>query len=499
MVPKPIFLMITLAVLAATPSAPAAEPIDIGSRLELMVDDFLIDRMGGGAELEMHHPAQQEIVVDHDEPWEGSGGGYHQIFQDGDIYRMYYHAWHISVEGGKFTLPHPIYGAYLESKDGLHWVKPKLGLFEFKGSKKNNIVWAGEGAHDFTPFKDANPKCPPDAKYKCVASGKGKSGKRGLLAFKSPDAIRWSLIQPEPVMTGCAFDTQNIAFWDEVRGEYRAYVRHFRDGRRSIMTATSDDFVHWTKPVWLKFPGAPKEQLYTNQVKPYYRAPHIFIGFPSRYIERGWSPSMRELPELEHRKKRAEANLRYGTAITDGLFMTSRDGLHFKRWGEAFIRPGIQRPGQWKYGDNYIAWHVVETKSPLPGAPNELSLYATEGYWTGKSSQLRRYTLRIDGFVSMSAPLSGGEMVTKPIVFQGNRLVLNFSTSAAGTILVEIQDAAGKPIPGFALADCAEVFGDELEREVTWKQGPDVGKLAGKSVRLRFTLKDADVYSLRFR
>ncbi|MBN1343402.1 MAG: hypothetical protein JXQ73_12015 [Phycisphaerae bacterium] len=474
--------------------AEAAEPIDIGARLELMVDDYLIDRMTGGAELLLHHPTPREIVINHDAPWEGSGGGYHAIFRDGDIVRMYYHAWQITVAHKKLTEPHPIYTGYAESKDGIHWTKPNLGLFEINGTKNNNIVWIKESAHDFTPFKDANPNCAPDAKYKTVACAKG-----GLYAFKSPDAIHFSPMGDKPVMTGCPFDTQNVAFWDTVRKEYRAYVRDFDKGCRGIKTATSKDFIHWTTPVWIQFPGAPREQLYTNQVCPYYRAPHLFIGFPSRYIERGWSDSMKALPELEHRQFRASAHVRYGTAITEGLLMTSRDGLTFKRWGEAFLRPGPERPGEWKYGDNYIAWHVVETDPFLPGAPRELSLYATEGYWTGTSSQLRRYTLRIDGFVSVNAPLSGGEFVTKPLTFTGAKLVLNFSTSVAGGICVEIQTPDGKPIDGYALADCSEVFGDAIDRLVTWKGGGDVSKLAGKPVRLRFALKDADLYSLQFR
>ncbi|MGV3662270.1 MAG: hypothetical protein ACO1TE_18945 [Prosthecobacter sp.] len=121
-----------------------------------------------------------------------------------------------------------------------------------------------------------------------------------------------------------------------------------------------------------------------------------------------------------------------------------------------------------------------------------------ESYWTGSSSALRRHTLRIDGFVSASASLSGGEIVTKPFTFTGSRLVLNFSTSAAGGVHVEIQDETGQPLPGFALADCQTVFGDALARPVTWKAGGDVGGLSGRTVRLRFALKDADLYSFQF-
>ena len=113
-------------------------------------------------------------------------------------------------------------------------------------------------------------------------------------------------------------------------------------------------------------------------------------------------------------------------------------------------------------------------------------------------SRLRRYTLRIDGFVSVSAPIDGGEMVTQPLIFEGSRLEINVSTSAAGSVRVEIQNDKGDPVPGFALGDCQEIFGDALDRVVTWKGGDGVGQLSGKAIRLRFVLKDADLYSMRF-
>jgi hypothetical protein len=178
--------------------------------------------------------------------------------------------------------------------------------------------------------------------------------------------------------------------------------------------------------------------------------------------------------------------------------MISRDGVNFKRWNEAFLPPGIEREGTWNYGHQYIGWHVVETKSSLEGAPNELSLYAVESYWTGDSSALRRYTLRMDGFVSVKAPMSGGELLTRPFTFAGRTLALNFATSAAGGVRVEIQDAAGRPVPGFSLEDCPVIFGDALDRVVTWQGGNDVSRLAGQPVRLRFVLQDADLYALQF-
>lgn len=507
--PLPLLALLTLCGLTL-----AEDPVDVGSRRELFVDDALIQTLAGRAELRLHHPVPREMALVHDAPWEGTGSGYHSVFRDGPLYRMYYKAWNLDVSKNKLdTSAHPLYCCYAESDDGVHWRKPELGLHEFRGSKANNIAIAS-GAIDGIKtdaghpavFKDENPDCPPDARYKAVLRS---SGPRGLLAFKSPDGIHWSPMSSKPVITEGAFDSQNLAFWDPVRREYRAYWRVFTSGtttetiwkpggHRAIRTATSPDFLNWGPHADLTYVDSPSEHLYTNQIKPYHRAPHIFIGFPTRYVERGWSDSMRALPELEHRERRASVSLRYGTALTEGLLMASRDGVHFKRWNEAFLPPGPEREGTWHYGHQYIAWHAVETASAIEGAPDELSLYAGESYWTGNSSAIRRYTLRLDGFVSLWAPFTGGELVTKPLTFDGTKLTLNFSTSAAGSVRVELQDPQGKPIPGFSLADCQDVFGDEIERTVSWKDNPDLGKLAGRPVRLRFALRDADLYAYQF-
>ncbi|MBP85883.1 MAG: hypothetical protein CMJ64_04065 [Planctomycetaceae bacterium] len=494
-------LIIALCSPCLAQSSGAGDVLDIGSRRELMVDDYLIDSMQGAATLRLHHPVRREIAVVHNEPWEGNGGGYHTVLYDPDYketgrYRMYYHAWHIPSDGRQ---NHPLYIGYCESKEGIHWEKPNLGLVEFNGSKANNIVMAtinGKACHDLSVFKDTNPNAEKGTEYKAVGRGQNPVG---LYAFKSPDGIHWTAYNDsKPVMAGHPFDTQNLAFWDPNIGKYRAYIRDFDKGRRDIMMATSDDLVHWTKRVWLKYPGAPDEQLYTNQIKPYYRAPHLLIGFPARYVDRGWIDATRGLPSLQLREQRAKTHPRYGSAVTDGLFMTSRDGLTFRRWNEAFLRPGLRTKHNWAYGDNYIAWHVVETASPQDDSPRELSLYAVESYFTGKFSRLRRYSLRLDGFASVFAPRDGGEFVTKPLTFSGNTLNINFATSAAGSIRVEIQDAAGKPIDGYALVDCEEIFGDAIDYAVRWKKGTGVGSLAGKPVRLRFVLREADLYALQF-
>ena len=210
---------------------------------------------------------------------------------------------------------------------------------------------------------------------------------------------------------------------------------------RDILTATSPDLLNWTDPVWCEYPGAPTEHLYTNQLRPYFRSPHVLVGFPMRYKDRGPTEATWRLPGPETREHRSAVSGRYGTVVSDALLMTGRDRFHFKRWGEAFIRPGPARTESWVYGDNCIAWGIVQTGSGRTGSPDELSIYVVEGYWTGRGIKVRRYSLRMDGFVSAQAPLAGGEVVTRPLRFEGNRLRLNYSTSGSGGIWVELQDA----------------------------------------------------------
>ncbi|MDR3402567.1 MAG: hypothetical protein P4L99_08715 [Chthoniobacter sp.] len=245
----------------------ADAPTAIGSQRELFVDDTLIERVTGSAELRLHHPEPREIALVHDAPWEGSGCVYHSVFRDGDRYRMYYRTCQIDVSAKGVSLSaHPQFLCYAESDDGIHWRKPELGLHDFKGSTANNIVIPSGKLGEVTVdagspavFKDENPAAPPEARYKALLRS---SGVKGLIAFQSADGLHWSPLQTEPVITAGAFDSQNLAFWDAARGEYRAYWRIFTagvteatnwkpGGYRAIRTATSTDFVHWsTKPTW---------------------------------------------------------------------------------------------------------------------------------------------------------------------------------------------------------------------------------------------------------
>ncbi len=466
----PAILTLFLAVPGLRPRAQDGSPLDLGTRLELFVDGFLIERLEGTTLL-LHHPVPQERAIEFDKYWEGNTSAYVTVFPDGDIFRMYYRGSHWDPETD-------IYSGQVvcsaESDDGISWKKPQLGIISYEGSKKNNIIWEGVGAHNFTPFKDTNPACPSEERYKALGSEGDK-----LFAFKSTDGLNWSLLREEPILTGYAFDSQNLAFWDPLRRMYLEYHRGWREKIRDVLNSTSSDFRNWTAPQWLDWGEAPVEHLYTNAILPYFRAPHILLGFPKRF-----------LPARTTGRHKFEG-------LSDSLFMSSRDGLHWKRWGEAFLRPGPE-PERWVNRNNMIAWGLLVTKSVLPGAPEEISFYSSEGYYQ-KDCRMRRHTLRLDGFVSVHAGAEGGEMITRPLLFNGRELVINFATSAAGSVRVEVQDEAGTPLAGFSLDDCPEIYGDEVERTVQWKQGSTLEDIEGRPVRLRFVMNDADLYSIRFR
>ncbi len=314
------------------------------------------------------------------------------------------------------------------------------------------------------------------------------------MPFVSADGLRWRRLRDEGVIPGKAplkfrnvFDSQNVSFWSEPEKKYLCYFRVW-DGVRRIARAESADFVNWSEPVLMGYEKdgrpAPVEHLYTNQTHPYFRAPHVYLAVAARFV-----PGRQAISDEE--AKAVGVSPGYYKDVSDAVLMTTRGGAVYDRtFLSSFVRPGIGARN-WVSRTNYPALGIVQT------GPTEMSLYVNQDY-AQPTAHLRRYSLRLDGFASVRAPYEGGELVTKPLTFSGDRLLLNFSTSAVGGIRVEIQDAAGKAIPGFTLADSVETIGNEIERAVRWKSGASVGKLAGRPVRLRFVMKDADLFALRF-
>lgn len=477
------------------------ESIYIGNRRELFVDDHLIIKEKTTAKLKMHKPEPKEIVINHNEPWEGDGCVYHCIIKDDTLYRMYYSAWEMMDKEITALRPNPQKICYAESNDGKIWVKPKLGIQEYNGSKENNILLDDkDGILDsFFVFKDTNPDCPKNEIYKGITYiGNHYIGDQYLWCFTSEDGINFKKAWP---MTNCGrFDTLNIGYWDKHKNQYFCYIRDLHNiptgedlnkGIRDIRWMVSKDFKTWSAPILLDFGEGDDYPLYTNVIQPYYRADHILFGFPSRYVEKSqWTSNFEQLSGAEMRKKRMKLHPRYGLAITDCVFMSSRNGINWRRWDEAFMTPGIEHLYNWVYGDCYPALGMIETKSEDPYVTNEISMYAKERHFSMMPAELRRYTIRIDGFVSFNSTYRPCKIVTKPFIFDGNKLSVNFATSAIGYIKIKLT-GEGKEL------NSMEIFGDNIDRTVVFEDG-EIESLAGKPVTMEITMSDADIYSFKF-
>lgn len=490
-------LLYSLAVLlpcACAAAANAAEtPLELGSRREVFVDRQLVASMSG-VSLHLHEPRDEGEVFRFDQPWEGPFSGYSTVIKDGDLFRLYYRGKPALVQDGVGETT-----CYAESRDGIRWTRPKLGLHSSGGAKDNNIILTeAPVTHNFSPFLDARPGVPANERFKALGGAIYNNPGGGLIAFASGDGIHWEKLRSEPVIAKGAFDSQNVAFWSESEQCYVAYFRTFTkgvstatewrlDGLRSVSRATSADFLHWSEPEPMQFDPPQTEHIYINQTHPYFRAPHLYIGLAVRFM-----PGRTGVTQAQAAAMQVDpAYFKAAQDVTDAVLLTSRGGARYDRtFREAFLRPGL-RPQQWVSRSNYPALNVVQT------GPAEMSCYVNVDC-AQPTAHLRRYSWRLDGFASVSAPYDGGELLTKTLTFAGDRLLLNSSTAAAGGVRVEVQEADGKPIPGFTLADSKELIGDDIERAASWKGGADLSKLAGRPVRLRFVLKEADLYALRF-
>lgn len=454
---------------------------DIGTRLEPFADDFLIGELRGATH-RLREPVPFGTALVFDRPWEGAFAGYVTVFRDGGRFRMYYRG--IPTSGADGSEAEVTCTA--ESADGIIWEKPELGLYDVRGSKKNNIVLAGMKpfSHNFAPFIDARAGVPAAERYKALAG----TAESGLTAFVSPDGYRWRKLREAPVLRDGAFDSQNVGFWSEHENCYVCYFRTWTgggfNGFRTVSRSTSKDFLTWSKPEPMDFGGTPSEHLYTNQTTPHPGAPHLYVALPMRFM-----PGRKVLTPDQARALGVDPG--YAGDCAECVFMTSRGGASYKRtFMEGFIRPGSD-PGNWASRAGMTACGIAVT------GPAEFSIYK-QAHYAQPSAHIIRHTLRRDGFASVNAPYAGGELITRPLAHGGKRLVLNVSTSAAGSVRVEVADTEGRPLEGRTLAECDEIVGDMTERPVTWKGASDLSMTVGKTIRLRFVMKDADIYSLKF-
>lgn len=516
---------------------------DLGSKRELFVDDFFIASMEGDVRRRLHKLIPDEIILQQDEPHEQGNypGTYSSIIFDGKRHLFYYRA-HGRVPSignpdgcSRFVL------CVAETFDGINFKRCEVNL----SSEGYNVVLDNQmtdhlitdGAVNLIPgvttaFYDTNPDCPDDERYKLILTNeKGKN--KGMFLFVSADGFKFTQKTGRfELAPNSGYDSANQAFYDLNIGAYRLFHRGFRhDGatwKRTIMTHVTKDFITFTQAEYLHFNAefdkffAQGQELYTNAIRPYFRAPHILLGFPMRYFDGSLIPGMHlpspykedtchqdpesewncrifSRPNFPTRVAVAKKQMRYALASTDTVIIAGRDGKNFRGWGESLLTPPPQ-DDSWVYGSGTVCIGMIPTKSKFgKGAPDELSFYAPEGQWSDENLRFRRYHIRMDGFVSLNFGIDGGEVTTPLFKFTGGRLSLNIATGGFAGFKAEFRDENGKPIPGYTFDDAYEEIGDDIAMIARWKDhGPDVRPLAGKVVQLALKGRNADIYSLAF-
>ena len=470
----------------------AARPLQVGAQKQVFIDGRFIEK-SQGVELTVNRPritGEKLIVPEH--PWEDFYiGAYTSVIQDQDRIHMWYET------GDKRELSDPTAVAYAYSTDGgSTWIKPKLGVVGYEGSRENNLVLTR--VHGSTVFRN-RPDAPRDERYCLFAaqSDATKTHKHPNRAYYSPDGINWTATGEVPFFDESGLkkyhhfhlDSQNVMFWDTRLRKYvfwpRVNVSDTENGGwgRTVGRSVSDMFGHFPTPTIVfrrdeKDP--PDMDFYTSGAIQYPFAADAYYLFPAAY---------HHYPSPPHPGNDGPIDIQ---------FAASRDGIDWVRPDRRpIIRMGFDN--QWDDGASYAGYG-------LSRHGDELSLYYTANDVTHGAYKERGYLggtitraiYRLDGFMSVDAVYEGGEFTTPPLIFHGDRLEINFDGSAGGWARVEILDATDRSIPGFTEEDGDKISGNAVDHLVSWNGRSDVSTLKGKPVKLRFILRNAKLYAFQF-
>lgn len=456
--------------------------IDIGSRKQLFVDEFLISASDGVRRV-LHQPKKindGQPVLSLDQPWEELGTPIlGSVLRDDGRFRMWYRGGGGGPKGGVWC--------YAESADGVNWRKPKLGLIEHRGSRDNNIYVLGQ-PQAFTPFVDPN-AADPTKRYKSAVN----SLRIDTALAHSPDGLKWTQYRDGAAITGRASDTISQVLWDPFAKVYRLYTRTDYGtsqtgevrGTRDMIAAADADLSNpnsWQKIREWCLGWERGDRDYHHQRQLYSVNGWIYEGVQFGLI---WALEMND-----------------GETMNAYLATTRGD----KPWNLEWIYGDRPLIAQGETGRFDCRW--IQPAPNIVTWNNRHWIYyaglarSHDGQWSpridGPKGGIGLATIRLDGFISLTGRDTPVVVTTKAVRFDGDRLSINCSTTAKGSMRVALHNAAGQPIPGFSLAECLEFSGDAIDHTVNWKQGSDVSKLAGKPVRLRFMLRDVDLYSFRF-
>ncbi len=458
-------------------------PVRIDRSRQLFLDDALIARLENvtrHVHQAVKHPNNPLIGPDH--PWERTpireGCPFHIVRRDekSGRFRMWYAGY------TSYTLPSGVrvrYPAcYAESLDGITWTKPALGLFEYEGSKANNIVIPAGNLYGLID----EPNDPdPTRRYKGIVWHEPKYVPcEGYYLYTSPDGIHWKRERAEPIALSKNGEQPGIGDtslfkWDRMLGRYVCDVKILFRGPtfrcRAIME--SDDLIHWTRPRMTIYPDGLDDadsQIYGH------------MGF---CYESMWIGFLRVMHQRKVSYKQTTVEL-----------TASRDGRHWTRVGrrEEFIPLG--KPDAWD-----AHYHDPSTEPILVGDAIWIYYRSTR---SGKSTDKQTHcvglaTLRRDGFVSLDAGEKPGTIVTRPLTFDGRALFVNADAGEGGYVKAAVRRRGDKDLPPYGLGTCRPVTGDQMAACVTWDGKDAIERPSGESLRLVFELKNARLYSFWIR
>lgn len=487
------FVARMFAVLALTAAAWAS-----ASPRHLFLDPAIL-ASAEGAELKANPAQRRETVIIPDRPWEKHMISFFLTVRDeGGRLRMWYICRDDDGERGKANL------AYAESTDGVTWTKPDLGVYEYRGSRANNLV----GVHSLEGVVFQDPNMPPDQRYVYVSTGRPASADKAapapvsIFRHTSPDGLHWKR-DPQPVIVA-ASDTQNVVWWDELRKEYVVIVRGWANGYRKVSRLA---LASLTETAAARPAGGPgkyfndeiptilacddgdpvRTDIYNMSAQPYAVDPSWYVAFPS-YLRRWTNDDPRRYPGLKR-----------STGPVEVQFAGSRDSLRWHRYDRApYASPGVASPEK---------KNVIYMGVGMVVRGDEIWQYGTEfesAHGDIKARQRKtdgaivRYVQRLDGFVSLDTGNAVGTARTVPVKVTGRNLVLNLDTGALGELRVGLLGADGKPLPGFAAGDCEPVEFNGTGVAVRWKGGADLSALQGREVALEFRSNRTKLYSFRF-
>lgn len=493
--------------------------INLGKRRELFIDKKMIDLMDGTF-MKLHEPVPCDAAIKLDKPWDGCDNFADCVIELDGKYLMYYRAMKLNM-GVDAEFDHCV--AF--SEDGIIWTKPILQPEGTNFVTCQDECPSGVVFKEFcTAFVDRRPGVSKSERVKAFCSvpcsgerhtvNNDPGGAKKLVFFASEDGLHFHLLNPQPEFRSelfNAFDGGVSMFWSEEEQQYVFYYRYSQCFRRStndsphmiwrnVARATSKDFYTWVTDERMLH-SEMQEQIYVNNTEPYFRAPHIYLGAAARFME--WSNSMsgekaKKIPFGMGDEVELQENIwEYFTRdCSDGILLTTRPGsnVYDNTFMETFIRGGLES-GDWTSRTNYPLRGII------PYDDTTMFMYVNRRYLQPEW-HVQRLALRIDGFASVSAPYKGGTITTKPFTFEGNELEINYRTGAAGYIRVELLDEEGNVYPDFQGRLCEKIVGNEIKRIVRWRT--DIREeclleyYAGKTVRLRFYMKDADLFSFKF-